>query len=268
MRRALSFAAVVAFAGLALVPLVWCVYASLVDDAVVFGADRDVDLSLMSWRTVLFERGYARALLTSLQVATATTALALTLAVPCAWALARLRMRGKRVVLGVVLAVSMFPQVSIVGPLFLVLRALHLLDTRPGLVLPYVTFALPLALWLLTSFFKELPQEVLDAARLDGASLPRILLDVVVPLSLPALATTGIFTFVYCWNELLFALSFTSDPALRTAPVALTLLRGQHQVPWSQILAASAAATAPVAALVLLAQRWIVKGLVAGAVKG
>jgi ABC-type glycerol-3-phosphate transport system permease component len=268
MRQAVSIAALVAFVGAAIAPLSWCLYASLVPDAALFGADVDVSFTTISWRTVLFEKAFARAIGNSLIVALMTTSLALTLAVPCAWALARLRMRGKSAVLAVVLAVSMFPQVSVVGPLFLVLKSLHLLDTRPGLVLPYVTFALPLAVWLLTSFFKELPGEVLEAARVDGAGPIRLLLDVVVPMSLPGVATTAIFTFVYCWNELVFALSFLATPGLRTVPVAITLLRGQHQIPWSEILAASLMATAPVALLVLIAQKWIVKGLVAGAVKG
>ena len=268
MRRALSIGALALFVVAALAPLVWCVYASLVPEAALFSAVGPRTLSTESYRTVLFERAFARAIASSLIVALMTTSLAIVLAAPCAYALARLRMRGKTVVLGVVLAVSMFPQISIVGPLFLVLKSIGLIDTRPGLVLPYVTFALPLAVWLLTSFFKELPSELEEAARVDGAKTFRILTEIILPLSLPGLATTAIFTFVYCWNELVFALSFTVSPELRTVPVAITMLRGQHQVPWSQILAASAMATAPVALLVLVAQRYIVKGLVAGAVKG
>lgn len=261
-------AAPLVFAALALAPLVWCVYASLVPDAALFDATAPVSLSTHSYSTVLFERAFARAIWSSLVVALMTTCLALALAAPCAYALARLEMRGKSIVLGAVLAVSMFPQVSIVGPLFLVLKAIGLIDTRPGLVLPYVTFALPLAVWLLVAFFKELPKELEEAAKMDGASTLRTLVDVILPLSLPGLATTGIFTFVYCWNELVFALSFTVSPEHRTAPVAITMLRGQHQIPWGQILAASVLATAPVAIIVVVAQRWIVRGLVAGAVKG
>jgi ABC-type glycerol-3-phosphate transport system permease component len=268
MKRIAGAMPPLAFACIALAPLVWCVYASLVPDAALFDATAPVSFSAHSYTTVLFERAFARAIASSLLVALMTTCLAIALAAPCAYALARLEMRGKTVVLGVVLAVSMFPQVSIVGPLFLVLKSIGLIDTRPGLVLPYVTFALPLAVWLLVAFFKELPKELEEAARMDGASTLRTLLQIILPLSLPGLATTGIFTFVYCWNELVFALSFTVSPELRTVPVAITMLRGQHQVPWSQILAASTLATLPVAVLVLVAQRWIVKGLVAGAVKG
>ncbi|MDP2344991.1 MAG: carbohydrate ABC transporter permease [Deltaproteobacteria bacterium] len=268
MRRALSIAALAVFVVAALAPLVWCIYASLVPDAALFHATAPVSFSATSYRTVLFERAFAQAIGSSLIVASATTALALVLGAPCAYALARLRMRGKRVILAVVLGVSMFPQISIVGPLFLVLKSIGLIDTRPGLVLPYVTFALPLAVWLLSSFFKDLPREIEEAARVDGAGALRILVDIILPLSLPGLATTAIFTFVYCWNELVFALSFTVSPEQRTIPVAITMLRGSHQVPWSQILAASTLATVPVALLVLVAQRFIVKGLVAGAVKG
>lgn len=259
--RILGVALFVAFA---LAPLVWCAYASL------FGipGESAPHLSLDAYREILGERHFARALARSFIVATTTTLIALLVAAPCAYALARLRMRGRPFILGAVLAVSMFPQVSIVGPLFLLLRALHLVDTTPGLVLPYVTFATPLAVWLLVAFFKQLPKDLEEQALVDGASRLRILVQVIAPLALPGLATAAILTFVYCWNELLFALSFTVSPDMRTAPVAITLLRGRHEVPWPQILAASVMATLPVAALVVVFQRWIVRGLVAGAVKG
>ena len=130
----------------------------------------------------------------------------------CAYALARLRLRGKRLLLASVLAVSMFPQISIVPPLYLILRELRLLNTYPGLVLPYLTFAMPLAIWLLTGFFRQLPRDLEEAAMLDGARRMRTLRDIVLPLAAPGLATTAILTFLYCWNEFLFALSFTLGP--------------------------------------------------------
>jgi len=169
---------------------------------------------------------------------------------------------------GLVLAVSMFPQISVVSPLFLLLRSLRLIDTYPGLILPYLTFALPLTVWLLVGFFRQLPAELEEAAMVDGASRLRIFWEVVVPVALPGLAATAILTFLYCWNEFLFALSFTLGPERQTVPVAIALFRGRYQVPWGQILAAAIVATAPVAALVLVFQRKIVQGLTAGAVKG
>jgi ABC-type glycerol-3-phosphate transport system permease component len=167
-----------------------------------------------------------------------------------------------------VLAVSMFPQVSIVPSLFLILRGLGLIDTTPGLVLPYLTFATPLAVWLMTAFFRDLPVDLEDAARLDGASRLRAAVEIALPLAAPAVATTAILTFLYAWNEFLFALSFTVSPERQTVPVAIALFRGRYQVPWGQILAAAVTASVPVALVVLLFQRRIVKGLTAGAVKG
>ena len=164
--------------------------------------------------------------------------------------------------------VSMFPQISIVSPLFLLLRFLRLIDTYPGLILPYTTFAMPLTVWLLVAYFRQLPEELEQAARVDGAGRLRTLWEVILPLSLPGLVTTGILTFIYCWNEFLFALSFTVSPERRTVPVAIALFRGQYQVPWGQVLAAAVVATAPVALLVLFFQRRIVQGLTSGALKG
>jgi ABC-type glycerol-3-phosphate transport system permease component len=162
----------------------------------------------------------------------------------------------------------MFPQVAIVSPLFLMLRWLRLIDTFPGLVLPYLTFAMPLTIWLLVGFFRQLPREVEEAALVDGASRLQTFLKVVVPLAAPGMTATAILTFLYCWNEFLFALTFTLGPEHQTVPVAIALFRGQYQVPWGQVLAGAVVATVPVVALVLAAQRRIVQGLTAGAVKG
>ena len=186
----------------------------------------------------------------------------------CAYALARMRMRRKELLLAVILAVSMFPQISIVPPLYLILRELRLLNSYPGLVLPYLTFSMPLAVWLLTGFFRELPRDLEDAAMLDGAGRLRALRDVVLPLAAPGVASAAILTFLYCWNEFLFALSFTLGPERYTVPVAITLFRGRYQVPWGEVLAAAIVATIPVALFVLAFQRRIVAGLTAGAVKG
>ena len=135
-------------------------------------------------------------------------------------------------------------------------------------MLPYVSFATPLAIWLLTGFFRQLPRELEDAALIDGAHRLRILREIVLPLAAPALASTGILTFLYCWNEFLFALSFTVSPDRHTVPVSIALFRGRYQVPWGQILAAAVIATVPVALVVLAFQRRIVAGLTAGSIKG
>jgi ABC-type glycerol-3-phosphate transport system permease component len=220
------------------------------------------------YRGLLAQRDFALALRNSLLTAGATTLLCLALGAPCAYALARLRFRGRAALLAFAMAVAMLPQISIVAPLFLGLRALGLIDTHPGLVLPYLTFAMPLVVWLLVGYLRQLPADVEAAALVDGASRARVLLEIVLPLAAPALAATGILTFVYCWNEFLFALSFTLGPEQRTVPVAIALFRGQYQVPWGRILAAAIVCTAPVLALVLAFQRHIVRGLASGAVKG
>ena len=251
-------------------PLYWTLVSSLSPERSFAEPARLVPSSLTgeSYAAVLTERDFWTPIKSSLIVAATTTLLCLALGAPCAYALARLRFRGKTPILAFILALSMFPQITIVSPLYLVLRELRLIDTYPGLILPYLTFAMPLAVWLLVGFFRQLPAELEEAAMVDGAGRLRTFAQILLPLAAPALATTAIITFIYCWNELLFALSFTVGPDHRTAPVAIALLRGQYEIPWGQILAASVIATAPVAVLMLAFQRRIVGGLTAGAVKG
>jgi ABC-type glycerol-3-phosphate transport system permease component len=255
---------------LLLFPIYWMIVSSVTPEARLFRSPPLVpgDVSASHYRALFDERDFLIPVRNSLVVAAMTTAVAVPIAALCAYALARLRFRGKGALLALLLAVSMFPQISIVPPLYLILRELRLLDTYPGLVFPYVTFSAPLAVWLLTSFFRQLPPELEEAARLDGASRVRALWDVVLPLAAPGLATAAILTFLYCWNEFLFALSFTLGPERHTVPVAVTLFRGRYQVPWGQVLAATVVATVPVAIVVLAFQRRIVAGLTAGASKG
>jgi ABC-type glycerol-3-phosphate transport system permease component len=258
------------FVGSILFPLYWAVVSSFTPESRLFAAPSLVPrvLVLEHYRALFGGRDFWTPVRNSLVVAGTTTALSIALGALCAYALARLRFRGKTLMLAFVLAVSMFPQISIVSPLYLLLRELRLLNTYPGLVLPYLTFAMPLTIWLLVGFFRQLPPELEEAGLMDGAGRLRTLWAIILPRSWPGLATTAILTFLYSWNEFLFALSFTLGPERYTVPVAITLFRGQYQVPWGQILAATVVATAPVAALVLVAQRRIVSGLTSGAVKG
>lgn len=268
-RRGRTLLAGLLLAGM-LFPLYWAVIASFTPEGDLFTRPPLVPRGLVldHYRALFAGRGFWTPIRNSLVVAGATTVLAVVLGGVCAYALARLRFRHKAAALAFVLAVSMFPQISIVSPLYLVLRELRLLNTYPGLVLPYLTFAMPLAIWLLVGFFQQLPPELEEAAVMDGAGRLRTLWAIVLPLSWPGIATTAILTFLYSWNEFLFALSFTLGPERYTVPVAITLFRGQYQVPWGQILAAAVVATVPVAAIVLVAQRRIVAGLTSGAVKG
>ena len=251
-------------------PFYWAVVASLTPEASLFARPSLVPhvLTLEHYRALFTERDFWVPIRNSLIVAGATTALCISVGSLCAYALARLRFRGRGLLLGFILSVTMFPQISIVPPLYLLLRALHLINTYPGLIFPYLTFAMPLTVWLLVGFFRQMPADLEEAALVDGAGRMQTFWKILLPLAAPGLATTAILTFVYSWNEFLFALSFTLGPERQTVPVAIALFRGQYQVPWGQILAAAVVATAPVAALVLLFQRRIVSGLTAGAVKG
>ena len=251
-------------------PLYWMVAASLTPEARLFEAP-----SLVPWppvvehyRALFDERNFWVPMRNSLVVAGSTTILAVSLGAFCAYALARLSFPGKAPLLAFVLAVAMFPQISLVSPLFLLLRWLGLINTYPGLVLPYLTFAMPLTIWLLVGYFRQLPPELEEAALVDGAGRFRTFAEIVAPVAWPGIATTAILTFVYCWNEFLFALSFTLGPERHTVPVAIALFRGQYQVPWGQILAAAVVSTLPVVLLVTAFQRRITQGLTSGAVKG
>ncbi|HJU66185.1 MAG TPA: carbohydrate ABC transporter permease [Gemmatimonadaceae bacterium] len=251
-------------------PFYWAIVASLTPEATLFQRPSlwPETLILEHYRALFDERDFWVPIRNSLVVAGTTTLFCVTVGALAAYALARTEFRGKGVILAFILAVTMFPQISIVSPLYMLLRALRLINTYPGLVLPYLTFAMPLAVWLLVGFFRQLPADLEEAALVDGATRWQSFTKVILPLAVPGLATTAILTFIYCWNEFLFALSFTLGPERQTVPVAIALFRGQYQVPWGQILAASVVATAPVAAIVLVFQRRIVQGLTAGAVKG
>ena len=253
-----------------LLPVYWAVISSFTPENRLFAAPSLIprDLVLQHYRALFATRDFWTPIRNSLVVAALTTLMSVVLGSMCAYAIARLRFRGKVPLLALVLAVSMFPQISIVGPLYLLLRELRLLNSYPGLVLPYLSFAMPLTIWMLVGFFRQLPADLEEAALMDGAGRIRTLRTIVLPLSWPGLVTSGILTFLYCWNEFLFALSFTLGPERYTVPVAIALFRGQYQVPWGEVLAAAGVATIPVAAIVLVAQRGIVAGLTAGAVKG
>jgi len=254
----------------AIFPFYWAVVASFTPESVLFQSPSLFPRAgtLEHYRALFSERDFWVPIRNSLVVAGSTTILCVTVGAFAAYALARLDFPGKRPMLAFILAVTMFPQIAIVSPLYLLLRKVHLINSYPGLVLPYVTFAMPLAVWMLVGFFKQLPRELEEAALVDGASRWQALVKIILPLAGPGLATTAILTFLYCWNEFLFALSFTLGPERQTVPVAIALFRGQYQIPWGQILAAAIVATLPVAVVILAFQRRIVQGLTAGAVKG
>ena len=251
-------------------PVYWTITSSFAPEASLFEVPPIVpaQLTLNHYRALFDQRQFWLPMRNSLIVSTAATLLAIVAGTLAAYALTRLKFRGRSLLLAGVLAVSMLPQVSLVPPLYLALRATHLIDTYTGLVLPYLSFALPLSIWLLVGYFRQLPPELEDAALIDGASRVQSLWHIILPLAWPGIATAAILTFLYCWNEFIFALSFTLGPERQTAPVAIALFRGRYQVPWGQILAAAVVTTLPIVAVVVAFERRIVEGLTAGAMKG
>jgi multiple sugar transport system permease protein len=203
-------------------------------------------------------------------VALSTTIFALLVGSFCAYALARLKLRGKAVILAVVLSISTFPQIAIAAPLFKLWSDLGIFNTYIGLIIPYLTFALPLSIYILVSFFREIPRDLEEAALVDGATYFQAFRKVVVPLAAPGLATAGILTFIGAWNELLLAVTLTSSSSARTVPAAILFFTGasEHEVPYGSIAAASIVISVPLIILVLFFQKRIVAGLTAGAVKG
>ena len=223
--------------------------------------------TLAHYRAVLEHSVMPQALGNSLAVAGLTTLVALALGVPAAYGIARLPVPGKGALLLVVVACTAFPQIATVSPLYLLLRALGLRDTWTALVLANTSFALPLLIWLLAGFIRDIPVELEEAAFLDGAGRLRTLNQVILPLIAPGVASAGLLTFLAAWNEFLFAFTFTATEASRTVPVALALFPGVFEVPWGDIAAASILASLPPVLIVIGLQRWLVRGLVAGALK-
>jgi multiple sugar transport system permease protein len=228
------------------------------------------DPTLENYRSIFGSSLFTRALGNSVGVALLTTVLALALATPAAYALTRLDFRGKALILPLTLAVAVFPPVAVVGPLFDLWRTLRLYDTWPGLVLPYLSFALPLAMWTLTAFFRGLPWELEQAAQADGATPWQAFRRVVLPLARPGVLTAAILVFFFAWNDFVFAISLTSSDRSRTVPAALAYFPGDERFgqPVGSIAAAAVVVTVPVLVAVLVFQRRLVAGLTAGVVKG
>ena len=223
-----------------------------------------------NFSTVLQNDDFQRALINSFGISIIATVLSVIVGTLCAYAIARLRFRGKRMVLTIALAIAMFPVVSLIGPLFDQWRALGLFDTWPGLIIPYMSFTLPLAIWTLTAFFREIPWELEQAAQVDGATAWQAFRKVIVPLAAPGVFTAAILTFFFAWNDFVFGISLTSTINARPVPAQLAFFVGPDQFnpPVSTLAAAAVMVTVPVIVLVLLFQRKIVAGLTAGAVKG
>ena len=269
----IAVAAIVVFC---LFPFYWLVNLSLktgadLGDSSLFPPNP----TLANYKSIFNNADFTRSLLNSAIISLSTTALALVVGSFCAYALARLRFRGKFIILALVLSITTFPAIAIAAPLFRLWSDMpfglpELFDTIPGLIIPNLTFALPLSIYILVSFFKEIPKDLEEAALVDGATHFMAFRKVVVPLAAPGLATAGILTFIAVWNEFLLAITLTSSPAARPVPAAIAFFTGstQFEIPYGTITAASVTISVPLILLVLFFQKRIVAGLTAGAVKG
>jgi multiple sugar transport system permease protein len=252
-------------------PFLWMLITSFKNQVDIFGHDAFVPWpkhpTFANYTSIFQIQPFARFIANSAIVAALTTVYSLFIASFAAYAVARLRFPGKSFFLGLVLAVSMFPQIATLSPIYLFMTKAGLTNSYHGLIIPYTTFALPLAVWNLTTFFKKVPFDLEEAAKIDGASFFQAFYRVIFPLTVPGLFTTGILVFIAAWNEFLFSLTLNTDVAWKTIPVGIALFEGQYTVPWGQETAASVVVTIPIVLLVLIFQRRIVSGLTSGAVK-
>jgi trehalose/maltose transport system permease protein len=230
----------------------------------------EVDATLQNYVAVTRNVTFLRGIWNSIIVAVSTTTLSLVIGSFGAFALGKLRFKGKTPALYIILAMTMFPSIAVLAGLYAVINALGI-SAIPGMIFSYLIFTLPFTVWVMNSFFEGLPSEIMQSAQVDGASPFQTFYLILLPLTAPALVTTGLLAFIASWNEYLFALTFTSiEPAARTVPVAIALFTGMiaRQIPFGEIMAAAVLVTIPLIVLVLIFQRRIVEGLTAGAVKG
>jgi multiple sugar transport system permease protein len=255
----------------ALVPVLWIVSLSFKPlDSIYDGRFIPAEFTWSNYQQIFRLTPFVSALRNSIGIALIATGLSVVIGTLAAYAIARLSFPGKKVLVGIALLISMFPQISLVSPLFDIERTVGLFNTWPGLILPYITFSLPLAIYTLSAFFREIPWELEKAAQMDGATPFQAFRSVIVPLATPGVFTTAILVFIFCWNDFLFAVSLTSTEASQTTTVAIAEFTGASDFtePTGSISAAAVLLTIPIILFVLFFQRRIVAGLTAGAVKG
>jgi multiple sugar transport system permease protein len=256
-----------------LLPVVWILSLSFKGtDETAAGSPQFLpkDWTLQNYKDILDNPDFLDALRNSFGIAAISTVLSVIFATLAAYAIARLEFKGKRLVLSLALAIAMFPVVALVGPLFDMWRTFGLFNTWPGLIIPYMSFTLPLAIWTLSAFFREIPWEMEQAAQVDGATSWQAFRKVIVPLAAPGVFTAAILTFFFAWNEFVLAISLTSTTSSRTVPAQMSYFVGPDPFnpPYGQLATASVVVTVPIIIIVLLFQRKIVAGLTSGAVKG
>jgi trehalose/maltose transport system permease protein len=261
---------VIVVSAFSLFPFYWAIVSSLKDPSTMFQVEYwPSALEWSNYSSIFKEQPFGKNIWNSILVATSTVLLCLFVGVLAAYSLARVEFRGRGLLLALILAVSMFPQVAVLSGMFELVKSMGLYNSWFGLTLSYMIFTLPFTIWLLTTFMRQLPRELEQAAIVDGASSWTVLYRVFLPLMGPSLVTTGLLSFIAAWNEFLFALTFTLTADARTVPVAIGLISGasSFESPWGRIMAASVTVTVPLVVLVLIFQKSIVSGLTAGAVK-
>src|SRR5215470_1670949 len=256
---------------LVLIPVVWIFSLSFKDPSTI--TDPTFFPKKWTWANysgIFNSSEFTRPLLNSIGIGLIATFISVVLASLAAYAVARLKFPGKSALIGMSLMIAMFPLISLVTPLFNIERSLGLFNTWIGLIIPYIAFGAPLEIYTLSAFFREIPWELEKAAKMDGATPFQAFMKVIAPLAAPGMVTTAILVFLFCWNEFLFAISFTSTIGARTAPAALAFFSGSSQFtsPTGPIAAAAVVITIPIIIFVLFFQRRIVAGLTSGAVKG
>ena len=257
---------------LSVYPFIYAISTSLKTGTALFNSQLIPSNADLRNYVALFEgvQPFGKSLLNSIMVAVLTVGFAMLMGVTAAYALGRIRFKGKGLLLVCILGVSMFPQVAVLAGMFELIQSLGLYNKALGLVLPYTIFTLPFTVWILTTFMRELPGELEEAAIMDGCGPIRIIFQVFMPLLWPALVSTGLLAFIGAWNEFMFALTFVVSDTERTVPVAISLIAGAtaFEIPWGTIMAGSVIVTVPLLLLVFVFQKRIVSGLTAGAVKG
>ncbi|KGX92096.1 sugar ABC transporter permease [Pontibacillus halophilus JSM 076056 = DSM 19796] len=261
----------VVFVFLIMFPFLWVLLSSVKPLSELFGEEAfnwfTSNPTFESYVSVFVNYPFLNYLWNSFVVASITTIYTVFVAAFAAYAIARLQFRGKVFILSLVLSVSMFPQIATISPIYIFLKNIGLTNSYLGLIVPYTTFALPLSIWLLVAFFRKIPFDLEESARMDGASMMQTYYKIILPLALPGIFTTSILVFIAAWNEFLFALTINTAESHKTVPVGIGMFQGQYTIPWGEITAATVIVTVPLVIMVLIFQRRIVSGLTSGAVK-
>lgn len=269
-KNMIFYAFILLFVGLILLPFFWQFLTSikpLSEISAIPAVWFPSRIYVQYYFNVFQKHPFGLYLLNSAIVASTTTVLSIIIGASAAYALARLHFKGKKILLMAILSISMFPTIATLSPLYLILKNMRLLNNYAGLVIPYITFALPLAIWLLTNFFSQLPKGFEEAASIDGCSRIKTFFLIMLPLIKPATFSVALLVFINSWNEYIYALTFMTNDKMRTVPVGISLFPSNYELPWGDMAAASVIVTVPLILLVLVFQKKIIAGLTAGGVK-